>query len=256
MGEFKIGCQTITWGNEQHTFFPEMLGEIKDAGFEGVEIGYRRLKHAGVEEMKKLLEDNGLSLVATHVGGNLKDPEQAKSEWGMLDEIIDLIGELGTKMILFSGLKFIDEEQLQRHLGRLKDAHAHCAERGVKLVYHNHDWELLENDGRTFDAIVEESDMELCPDLGWIHQAGKDVLAVLERIGGRIAAVHAKDVADPDGEFEAVLLGTGKAPLSEGIAWVKGNVKKDLWVISEQDSTTVSTKETAQRNAAFLRSLQ
>ena len=38
MSGFKIGCQTITWGNDQYEFFPEMLGEIREAGFEGVEV--------------------------------------------------------------------------------------------------------------------------------------------------------------------------------------------------------------------------
>jgi sugar phosphate isomerase/epimerase len=232
-----------------------MLGEIRNAGFAGVEIGYRRLKKAGADEMKRMLDDNGLILVATHVGGNLKDPGQAKSEWGMLNEIIDYLDVFGTKLIMFSGLKFIDEEQLVRHLGRFREACEYCATRGVRLAYHNHDWEF-DHDGRVFNALVDEDGISFCPDLGWIHQAKEDVLGVLGRIKGRIAAVHAKDVESADKEFKAVLLGTGEAPLAAGLAWAKDHSEEDFWVISEQDSTEVSTKETAERNAAFLQSLQ
>lgn len=255
MSGFKVGCQTITWGNDQHEFFPEMLGEIREAGFEGVEIGYRRLKMAGADEMKSMLDNNELALVGTHVGGNQKDRGQAQSEWGMLNEIIDYLDVFGTKLIMFSGLKFINDEKLARRLRRFREACEHFATRGVQLAYHNHDWEF-DHDGRVFDALVDDDRISFCPDLGWIHQAKEDVVGVLERIEGRIAAVHAKDIEFADSEFNAVLLGAGQAPLVEGLEWAKEHTEEEFWVIREQDSTDVSTKEIAERNAVFLKSLQ
>ena len=59
-----------------------------------------------------------------------------------------------------------------------------------------------------------------------------------------------------DSEFNAILLGAGQASLVEGLEWAKEHIEEEFWVISEQDSTDVSTKETAERKAAFLKSLK
>lgn len=86
-------------------------------------------------------------------------------------------------------------ERLGRRLGELGEV---CAEEGVRLLYHNHDFELGEVEGRTgLDWLLDAADPEylgLEPDLGWIARAGHDPAAVLATWSGRCPRVHLKDL--------------------------------------------------------------
>jgi len=75
---------------------------------------------------------------------------------------------------------------------------------GMRLAYHNHDFELVDFNGRTgldllFAAAGPELQTEL--DLAWVARAGYDPAVMLGKFRGRLFAVHAKDNA-PKGQAE------------------------------------------------------
>ena len=90
---------------------------------------------------------------------------------------------------------------LGKELGRIaKQVRAE----GMHLAYHNHDFELVDFNGRTgldllFAAAGPELQTEL--DLAWVARAGYDPAVMLGRFRGRLFAVHAKDNA-PKGQAE------------------------------------------------------
>ena len=43
MSRIRLSCQTITFGDEQYLRFPQVLKHVASVGYDGVEIGYRRL---------------------------------------------------------------------------------------------------------------------------------------------------------------------------------------------------------------------
>ena len=53
----KLGIQTIIFGKRGGEDFPGVLRDIKAAGYDGVEFGYKADQSA--EEVKTLLSDNG-----------------------------------------------------------------------------------------------------------------------------------------------------------------------------------------------------
>ncbi|HSM54102.1 MAG TPA: sugar phosphate isomerase/epimerase, partial [Erythrobacter sp.] len=69
---------------------------------------------------------------------------------------------------------------------------------GVRLVYHNHDWDHVPLEGKTpLELIAEnfstgEVDFEI--DIGWAAVAGVDPVALLEELGPRVLSLHLKDV--------------------------------------------------------------
>jgi sugar phosphate isomerase/epimerase len=83
---------------------------------------------------------------------------------------------------------------------------------GMRLAYHNHDFELVQFNGRTglellFAAAGPDLLTEL--DLAWVARAGHDPAVMLGKFRGRLFAVHAKDnapkgQADDEGGFAAV----------------------------------------------------
>ena len=70
---------------------------------------------------------------------------------------------------------------------------------GIRLGYHNHNMEFqpLAGEQTGWDILLREVDPGLVNfelDLGWVSAAGRDPVAELARLKGRVAAVHVKDV--------------------------------------------------------------
>lgn len=255
MSNFPIACQTITWGNEQTTFFPQVFDEVKAAGYSGVEIGIRHVKPHAPSEVKRMLDERGLTLAALHVGGNLLDADQASQERSTLDLALEYLEATGTKFLMYSGLRFHDDGQFARDFTSLSIAAEQCASRGVRLLYHNHNWEF-EGDARVIEALLGKGSRHLgfCPDVGWVMKGGWKIVPFLEQIRDRIVAIHFKDFATDGQGCDTVVLGTGVAPLEKAAEWVKVNTQ-GMWVIAEQDHADIPPAEAAAKNAQFLKSM-
>lgn len=255
MADFRIGCQTITWGEKQRERFPEVFAQIASGGFAGVEIGFRHLRETSPPQLKEMLQANGLVLAASHVGGNLFDADQATRERGLLDDALEYLQAMGTELLLYSGLRYHDDAQFGRDLTMLNRAAEECRERGIKLLYHNHNWEFADN-GRVIDALVNDADPHLgfCPDIGWVMKGGAEIEALLDRVKARIGALHFKDFATTGPAVDTVILGEGVAPLREAADWARRNLS-GLWMIAEQDNADAPLPEVAAKNAAYLKQL-
>ncbi|WP_191283394.1 sugar phosphate isomerase/epimerase family protein [Pseudolysinimonas yzui] len=102
------------------------------------------------------------------------------------------------------------------------------ATRGIRVGYHNHAHELeVTYGGRTglevFTDFLEE-DVVLEVDLYWVTRAGVDPVALLQRLGNRVVAVHAKDgTLDADSirrypPTDQVPAGRGAVKIAEAIS--------------------------------------
>lgn len=255
MAEFQIACQTITWGGGQKDVFPEVFAEVAEAGFGAVEIGFRHIRETPPAKLMEMLKAEGLLLAASHVGGNLFDAAQADQERGILDEVIDYLKATGTGLLMYSGLRYESDEQLSAGIDMLNRAAEKCAANGIKLLYHNHNWEF-EGGGKVMNALLSDGCDQLgfCPDIGWVMKGGADAVEFLDKVKAKLGAVHFKDFAANNPGCDTVILGSGVAPLAEAAAWLKKNVD-GMYVIAEQDNADVPAAEAAAGNAAFLRSL-
>jgi sugar phosphate isomerase/epimerase len=153
---------------------------------------------------------------------------------------------------MYSGLRFEDDAQFEREFAALRDAANRCRDRGVQLLYHNHDWEFAD-DGRIINALLEVCGDELgfCPDIGWIVKGGADPVATLDRMGVRVGAIHFKDFASEKPDLDTVMLGEGIAPLKAAADWARKN-RPGLWLIAEQDEADIAPEEAIRRNARFM----
>jgi len=253
MRNFKLGCQTITWGDEQAENFPRVFNEIANAGFQGVEIGWRRMENTPPKQLRKMLDDAGLELLGSHIGGNLMDKGQAKGEWDVLDRVIGYLGEMNAGLLMFSGLKYQNREQFERDYAVFTQIRERCEENAIKLLYHNHNWEFQDENGFVMRWLENDDQVNFCPDVGWIHKGTEEVIPTLEKIKTRIGAVHFKDFASTSDALDPVLFGKGIVPLEKIAGWLRINLDKTIWIIAEQDLTTVSTIETANNNATSLK---
>jgi sugar phosphate isomerase/epimerase len=197
-----------------------------------------------------MLDQHGLVLAASHMGGNLFDPAQADAERGILDEVLDYLEAMGTKILMYSGLRFNDAEQFARDLQMLNEGAEKCREQGVSLLYHNHNWEF-EDDGKVIRALIKDGKLDFCPDVGWVMKGGWEIADFLDSICGRVGVMHFKDFATNGPGCDTVPLGKGVAPLKESADWIRRNTS-GLWVIAEQDNSDIPAVEAAKINASFL----
>jgi sugar phosphate isomerase/epimerase len=79
----------------------------------------------------------------------------------------------------------------------LNDAGRRAAERGLRVAYHNHDFEFAVQDGRVaFDVLADALDpalVDLELDLYWAVKAGRDPAAIFAARPGRFPLWHLKD---------------------------------------------------------------
>lgn len=251
-----IGCQTITWGDGQNAFMDRLCQVAAQAGYEALEIGFRRLCQIPAEQMRGLLAANGLRLVASHIGGNLEDVAQADSERTMIDAVLDTVTALGAKYVMFSGLRYQNDSQFAADLAMLNRCARKAVDRGVRLLYHNHNWEFA-GSPRAMDLLLERRAPELgfCPDVGWVAKAGEDVMAFLKGVAADTPLVHFKDFASLDPGVDTVCLGDGVVPLADVATWIRSGGNCVEWVIAEQDRADIPADEATTRNAQYLRHL-
>lgn len=255
---FELGCQTITFGERQRERFPELLASVAAAGYDGVEIGFRHIRDLPAVRLRDLLEQNGLQLLATHVGGDLNDLQGAQGERRLFHEVVDYLEVTGTKSMMYSGLTNKNPEQFARDLALLRQAARACASRGIRLLYHNHDWEFADGGG-VMEGILglDGPTVGLCVDVGWVMKGRQNAVAFLERVRDRIEAIHFKDFATGPSSprvVDTVVLGRGVAPLAETAAWLKAN-QRNLWVVAEQDHTDGTPEAAVAANARYLKDL-
>ena len=98
--------------------------------------------------------------------------------------------------------RFADADGVREIAAELNEASARLAGEGMRLGYHNHDWELAPKEGSKtalellFEA-AEGSPLTWQVDLAWLVRGGADPKAWMERYRARVVSAHVKDIAPP-----------------------------------------------------------
>jgi len=112
-----------------------------------------------------------------------------------------------------------------------------CHKAGLKLLYHNHDFEFIPlADGTVIeDVLLEKCNPEWVNfqmDLYWVKKGNADALSYFEKYPGRFKAWHVKDM-DTEGKFAPV--GTGTIDFKSILAQKEKSGMK--FYLVEQDQT-------------------
>ncbi|MDY0955326.1 sugar phosphate isomerase/epimerase [Stenotrophomonas rhizophila] len=176
----------------------QQLKIVHDAGVGAVEtVGTQGVS---APELKQLLDRYAIKAISSHV----PLAELRKD----LPSVVAFNRSIGNTTLVVPYLDAKDRPTdaaswtaLGQELGRIsKQVRAE----GMRLAYHNHDFELVDFNGRTglellFAAAGPDLQTEL--DLAWVARAGYDPAVMLGKFRGRLFAVHAKDNA-PKGQAE------------------------------------------------------
>jgi sugar phosphate isomerase/epimerase len=171
-------------------------------------IGYTRVEHAGfvgrtVEEFKAALDAAGLRSSSGHV--QIPQPFDPAAWSASLDDATTL----GSRYIVhpFFGIDFATGEVTRttapwRAFARdLNRAGRMARDAGLKLGYHNHNWEffrLTDNPSRTaYDVLTEVTDPDVVHlelDLFWAVRGAHDPVDLIGQNQGRVLQYHVKDL--------------------------------------------------------------
>lgn len=248
----KTALQLYSVRDEVEKNFEETLKSVSEFGYNGVE--FAGLYGKTPEEVRKLCEKYGLIPISAHVG----IAEMLENENVFFD-----YKKIGCEYI---AIPYIAPEEMSTETDRRKTIEKvrilseKAKAAGLKMLYHNHAHELSKLNGKNFlDELYSAVPDILLPefDVCWLHFAGEDPVAYLERYADRIKVVHLKDYVAVDGaerpDFRP--LGRGKVDIPSVVKTAEKLGAE--WLIVEQDAPTAGQKsiDEVHISAEFLQAL-
>ncbi|MCU1433472.1 MAG: xylose isomerase [Pseudarthrobacter sp.] len=208
----KYSLQLYTLRDALEADLPGTIRKVADVGFTQVEP-YNFVDTA--EELGEALKENGLTAPSGHAPLLSQDQDRifAAAKRLGISTVIDPFVPAGS---------WQRAEDIQATAAKLNEAARKGAEYGIRVGYHNHQWELESTvEGRTaleYFADRLDPDVVLEVDTYWVAVGGHDPVAVLERLGGRVKFIHIKDgplTTDTKAQLPA---GKGKVAVLDVIA--------------------------------------
>jgi len=197
-------------------------------------LGYKAVQTSGLgpidhAELRKICDDNGLEIVATHVG--IKDILENTAAIAEQHHIY------GCKHVGIGGLQ--GDQSLEGYQDRARQCTAAAAAlkpHGLTFSYHNHNHELQRYGQKPgLQIMLEESSDDVCfeIDVYWIQAGGGDPAEWIQKVSGRCPLLHYKDMTVIGREQKFAPIGEGNLnwPLINQVA-ADANAE---WLIVEQD---------------------
>lgn len=207
--ERAIGLQLYTLRNELSKNPQQVIEKVAQLGFKEVEtFGYNEGKWFGMTPsvFADLLKQNGLTSPSGHTfpGGMFLKPGW-EDKW---KKAVDDSRALGQEYIVIPWLEEPHRHSIDNYktiAAGLGKAAMVAKAAGLKMAYHNHDFEFLPLENQKgFDVLLNETDpsmvkMEL--DLYWAVKAGYNPVDLFAGHPGRFALWHIKDMDNTDKKF-------------------------------------------------------
>ncbi len=246
------------------------LEKVKKMGYAGVE--FAGLYGNAPEDIKKMCEEIDLVPISAHVPYRdmIADPEKVLSDYETL----------GCKFVAIPYLseedrpgtdKFPEVIENAKLLGKV------AKEKGMQLLYHNHDFEFVTINGKyALEVLYDEVDADLLKtelDTCWVNVGGEEPAAYVRKFAGRAPVVHLKDFFGEKSDDMYELIGIEKKaptrpanfefrPVGSGVQNFPEILKAAEeagaeWVIVEQDqpSMGLSPLECAEKSREYLKTL-
>jgi sugar phosphate isomerase/epimerase len=225
------------------------LKKVKEIGYGAAQIS--GICDAPAEELKKMLDDNGLIGCATHEAG-----------YKILDEtqrIIDRLDALGIQYTAYpypAGIDFSSGEQIENLAAKLDQAGAAMAKAGKTLMYHNHGIEFAPYKGKTvLDYIYEKtSPAHLAGEIDtyWVQYGGGNPIEWCKRLRHRLPVLHMKDyMFTTENKPTMCEIGSGTLDFKGIIAEAEASGCK--WFVVEQDTCLGDPFDSIKKSLAYIK---
>ena len=254
----KVGLQLYTLRDYIGKDVKGMLAKVAKAGYKEVETyGYSTENHYwGLvpKEFKAVLVANGLTTSSGHydMGAYLRDGNQE-----VFKAYIEAANGCGQQYIVVPYLdaalrKTTDDFKVIAD--KLNKAGELCKAAGLRLSYHNHDFEFQPVNGvALYDVMLKETDARLVDfemDIYWVVRAGRDPIKLMEANPKRFSMWHVKDMekAQPEHNTE---IGSGTIDFKKIIKYAKTAGLQHLFM--EQEYFAIDAYQSITQSAAYIK---
>lgn len=194
---FPIGCQTWPVRKMIAADFPGTIKQLADAGFQSIElcspIGYADNDFGGLvkykgAELKKILNDYGVTCVSSHFGMDELRKDQQRS--------IDWAKDVGLTQMLVASLGGPDKptmDDVKKAADEYNKMGEQAAKAGIQQGLHNEGFELSTVDGkRTYDVLFSLLDPKLVKFQFQVSTISKgyDAAEYFTKYPGRFISMH------------------------------------------------------------------
>ncbi|MBI9098357.1 MAG: TIM barrel protein [Spirochaetaceae bacterium] len=159
-------------------------------------------------ELSDLLNQNEIPLKSVYTGGKFIFNDILMEDLKKIENVSNEAKKYGAKYVVIGGgaVTESDRKRMIVKMGTaLNEVERIVNNAGLTAVYHPHLGSIVETQ-EEIDIVLNESDIQLCPDTGHIFGAGSDPVAVIKKYLPRIPYVHLKDMKDgnfyPPGDGE------------------------------------------------------
>ncbi len=202
-------------------------------------MGFTHVQVSGMQapispaRLREIADDNGLEIVLTHT-----DPNRIKNDTLGVIRDHEIMGCTHVGIGCRPGDYKDTATDYRRMIEDFTPAARLLAEHGMKLHYHNHSFEFEKMDGDKtgFDILATETDPALWDftvDTYWVQVGGRNPAAEIEKLSGRVSAVHIKDLAIVGGAQRMAAVGEGNLDFAAIMAACKKAGTR--WALIEQD---------------------
>lgn len=273
MKKFPIALQLYSVRGDMEADFTGTLKKVKALGYDGVE--FAGLFGRSAQEVRAQLDEIGLRGISAHVpyAEMMTDPEKVLGDYAAIGCAYIAI-PYAEEAYRPGGEKFEEMVENAKMLGRI------AKEKGMVLLYHNHDFEFQKIDGecgldilyKRVPADLLQTELDTC----WVNVGGEEPAAYIEKYAGRAPVVHLKDFvmpgkkpaklyaligiddeqqAEEGGAFEMRPVGYGAQDFPAILAAAEKAGTE--WVVVEQDEPTkgLTPMECAEKSIGYLKSI-
>ena len=234
-----------------------ILKSIKESGYDGVELaGYCGFTP---HYLRGICDAPGLKIVSIHL-----------SFWTLTENVPETVRNLQALGCDYAAIPgafnlFIGNERYAYFLKEFEKLGNTLRSAGIRLLYHNHDYEFEKSNGDlALDVLYNSLDREAVQtelDCGFATYKGVDPVPYIRKYRGRIPVIHLKDFnynEGTPGDFS-----TFASPVGEGVLDLPGILTSaeyagTEWLVVEQDSQSwrgLDTLECVAKSVSNLKKL-
>ena len=279
-----VAIQLYSLRDEMSKDFEGTLKAVKEMGYDGVE--FAGLYNHDPKEVKAMCDELGLVPISAHV-----TTDEYLCDEGGVPAVLDRWQAVGVKYVVIPYLvedrrpgaaRWKGEDVKNPTYDLMKAVGEGAIERGMQLLYHNHDFEFKNKvDGKymleaLYDSFTPEllaSELDTC----WVNVGGEVPADYIKKFTGRAPVVHLKDfymtgslpkhlyalIGIDEEESQAEENTFEFRPVGHGLQDMPAILASSIeagakWVVVEQDDPTPGTTplECAAKSISYLKGLE
>ncbi len=214
------GLQLYTLRDTMASNPKDVLKAVADMGYKYIEVaGYKEGKFYGMtpQEFKDYCAEIELEPVSSHHGDvSVENVDSICNDLNRVgfQYLVIPIPPMGAFSYNQEEQKMMIDDDTEKVMKNINEIAAHCYDKGIMCLYHNHDMEFRENSKGIvpMQYFIENSNprhLNFEYDMYWISYANEDPVEWLEKAPGRVLAWHVKDMDTEENDRRFAPVGEG-----------------------------------------------